>query len=163
MKIHKKYGHHFPYSIAYCSMPLAFVIFIANISAPRWLHLWYTAIFNGATSFDNMATNDPFQPYFTHWSRVTHICVTRLQYNHHCWGIVNSNKLQCNLKRSSCVFIQENAFENVVCEMASILSRPQCVDDTVDYAVEIRIIDARVCAHAIVLSTNNANVDVRYD
>ena len=25
------------------------------------------------------------------------------------------------------IFIQENALENVVCEMASILSRPQCV------------------------------------
>ena len=27
----------------------------------------------------------------------------------------------------SFIFIQENAFENVVCQMASILSRPQCV------------------------------------
>ena len=26
------------------------------------------------------------------------------------------------------MFIQENAFENVICEMASILSRPQCVN-----------------------------------
>ena len=25
------------------------------------------------------------------------------------------------------MFIQENAFENVVCEMSAILSRPQCV------------------------------------
>ena len=25
------------------------------------------------------------------------------------------------------IFIQENAIENVVCEIASILSRPQCV------------------------------------
>ena len=44
---------------------------------------------------------------------------------------VNSNlrsKLQWNLKRNSCVFLQENAFENVVYEMASILSRPQCVN-----------------------------------
>ena len=30
--------------------------------------------------------------------------------------------------RYSNIFIQENAFENVVCEMASILSRPQCVN-----------------------------------
>ena len=27
-------------------------------------------------------------------------------------------------------FIQENALENVVCEVASILSRPQCVNGT---------------------------------
>ena len=38
------------------------------------------------------------------------------------------NKLQWNLKRNSCIFFQENEFENVVCEMASILSRPQCVN-----------------------------------
>ena len=51
-------------------------------------------------------------------------------YWNQCWNIVNlnlRNKLQWNLKRNSCIFIQENAFENVVCEMASILSRPQCV------------------------------------
>ena len=30
--------------------------------------------------------------------------------------------------RNSNIFIQENALENVVCEMASILSRPQCVE-----------------------------------
>ena len=28
---------------------------------------------------------------------------------------------------NSKVFIQENALENVICEMAAILSRPQCV------------------------------------
>ena len=46
------------------------------------------------------------------------------------WNIVNSNlrnKLQRILKRNSLIFIQENAFENMVCEMAAILSRPQCV------------------------------------
>ena len=33
-----------------------------------------------------------------------------------------------NFNRYSSIFIQENAFENGVCEMASISSRPQCVD-----------------------------------
>ena len=37
------------------------------------------------------------------------------------------NKFQWNLKQNWCIFIQENAFETVVCEMASILSQPQCV------------------------------------
>ena len=37
------------------------------------------------------------------------------------------NKLQWNFNQYSNIFIQENAFENVVCEMASILSRLQCV------------------------------------
>ena len=31
------------------------------------------------------------------------------------------------LKRNSYIFIQENAFENVVCEMVSVSYRPQCV------------------------------------
>ena len=37
------------------------------------------------------------------------------------------NKLQWNFNNNSHIFIQENAFENVICEMASIFSRPQCV------------------------------------
>ena len=37
------------------------------------------------------------------------------------------NKLQRNFNRNWNIFIQENAFESVVCEMAAILYRPQCV------------------------------------
>ena len=32
------------------------------------------------------------------------------------------------MNRNSIIFIQENAFENVVWKMTSILSRPQCVN-----------------------------------
>ena len=35
--------------------------------------------------------------------------------------------LGTNLKRNSYIFIQENAFKNVVCAIAAILSRLQCV------------------------------------
>ena len=52
-------------------------------------------------------------------------------YLNQCWDIVNwilGNKLQWNFNHNSNIFIQENAFENVVCEMASILSQPQCVN-----------------------------------
>ena len=44
-------------------------------------------------------------------------------YLNHCWNIVNwtlGNKLQWNFNRNSNIFIKENTFENVVCEMASI-------------------------------------------
>ena len=47
-----------------------------------------------------------------------------------CWDVVNRtlvNKFQWNLKRNSYIFSQENAFENVVCEMAVILSGSYCV------------------------------------
>ena len=76
----------------------------------------------------------------THWGRVTHICVIKLtiigsdnlnNYLNQCWNIVNKalrNKLQWNFNRNSNIFIQENAFESVVCEKAAILSRPQCVN-----------------------------------
>ena len=51
------------------------------------------------------------------------------QYLNHCRNMVNLdllNKLQWNIKQNSYVFIQENAFESVVCNMAAILSRTQC-------------------------------------
>ena len=80
----------------------------------------------------------------THWGRVTHICVGKLtiigsdngwsapsHYLNQCWNIVNSNlrnKLQWNPRQNSFIFIQENAFENVVCNRASIQSRSQWVN-----------------------------------
>ena len=53
--------------------------------------------------------------------------------NHHlnqCWNIANwtiGNKRQWNFNRNQYIFIQENVFENVVCEMAAILSRRRWV------------------------------------
>ena len=51
-------------------------------------------------------------------------------YLKQCWNIVNwkfRNKFQWNLKQHSFICIQENGFENIVCELAAIWSRPQCV------------------------------------
>ena len=47
------------------------------------------------------------------------------------------NKFQWNLNRNSYLFIQENAFKDVVCEKAAILSRPQCVkrEPNLDFSV----------------------------
>ena len=88
-----------------------------------------------------------FVTALTHWDRVTHICVCKLtiigsdnslsswtapsHYQNQCWIIVNwtlTKELQWNFNRNSNILIQENAFESVVCEVASILSRPQCVN-----------------------------------
>ena len=75
-----------------------------------------------------------------HWGRVTHMCVSELTiigsdnglspgrrqaiiWTREWWNIVNwtlRNKLQWNFIRNSNIFIQQNALENVVCEMASI-------------------------------------------
>ena len=98
--------------------------------------------------------NKDVKSYITHWGRVTHICVGKLTNIcsdnglsparrqsiiwTNAWDIVNwtlRNKLQWNFNRNSNIFIHENAFENVVCEMASILSRPQCDNQHQDYTV----------------------------
>ena len=55
-------------------------------------------------------------------------------------NIVNSNlrnKLLWNIKRNSYLFIQENAFENVVCEMAVIFSWPRYVNKRNDCILSI--------------------------
>ena len=74
-------------------------------------------------------TEDNIFHLLTHWGRVTHICINKLtfigsdNYLNQCWNIVNCalrNKLQWNFNLNSNIFMQENAFENVVCEMASI-------------------------------------------
>ena len=84
--------------------------------------------------------------HLTHWGRETHICVGKLaiiasdnglspgRRQAIMWtnaGILFIRTLGTNFseifKRNSLIFIQENAFENVVCEMASISSRPQWV------------------------------------
>ena len=89
-----------------------------------------------------------------HWGWVTHIYVGKLtnhwlrwwlvawpapsHYLNQCWNIVNwslRNKLQWNSNRCSNIFIEENTFENVVCEMLSISSRPQCVKVMMSYSL----------------------------
>ena len=55
-------------------------------------------------------------------------------YLKQCWNIVNwtlGNKLHWNLNRNLNIVIQENAFENVVWKMATILSRPQSVKPSI--------------------------------
>ena len=81
----------------------------------------------------------------THWGWVMHIYVGKLtiissdnglspgwrQNLNQCWNIVDwilKNKLQWNLNWNSNIFIEENTFENVICEMLSISSRPECVN-----------------------------------
>ena len=61
--------------------------------------------------------------YIKPWSAPSHYL------NQYC-NIVNWTlriKLQWNFNQNSYILIQENAFENVVCEIAAIFSRSQCV------------------------------------
>ena len=80
----------------------------------------------------------------THWSWVRHICIGDLDHHlfkkwhvafsapshflNQCWKIVNwslGNKLQLNFNHNLNIFIQENEFENVVCEMVAICHNPK--------------------------------------
>ena len=82
----------------------------------------------------------PYGVTSTHWGRMKHIgiskishhwfrewlaaCLAPSHYLNQCWGVLN---LTLNIHRNSYIFIQENAYENVVYDMLAILSRPQCV------------------------------------
>ena len=85
----------------------------------------------------------------TNWGWATHICISKLtiigsdndlspgRRQAIIWtndGILLIGPLETNFsenfKQNSHIFIQENAFENIVCEMAAILSRPQYVNAT---------------------------------
>ena len=82
---------------------------------------------------------------WTHWGWVTHICISKLMTigsdnglsPSRCHAIIWSTivilaigpletKNHWNLNRNQYIFIQDYAFENIVCNMASILSLPQC-------------------------------------
>ena len=82
----------------------------------------------------------------THWGRVTHICIGKLTILGSDNGLLpgwrqaiiwtNAVFLSTGplrtyfseyLSKNTTIFIEENAHESVACEMASILSRPQCV------------------------------------
>ena len=88
---------------------------------------------NNHVKFNSLRPSDAYMRRETnhHWFRYWLVAWTApSHYLNSCWNIVNwilRNKFPWNFNRYSNIFIQENAFENGVCEMASILSRPRCV------------------------------------
>ena len=109
----------------------------------------------------------------THWGRVTHICVNKLtiissdnglspsHYLNQCWEIVvwtTRNLLKWNPNRNPYIFIQENAFENVVWEMAAILSRPQYVNGRC-HEIMININPKRLFSFSFVIYHKNISIN----
>ena len=100
----------------------------------------------------NYAKHVFLQDVLTHWGRVTHKCVGKLiiigsdnglapgRRQAIIWinaalsliGPLGTNFSEI-LIESLNIFIQEIAFESIVCEMASILSRPQWVNLSMPY------------------------------
>ena len=96
----------------------------------------------------------------THWGRVTHICVGNLtiigsnnrlspgRLQAIIWtnaGILligplgtNFSEIFAEITTFSFIFVQENVFESVVCEMAAILSQSHCVNSLFQTA-DIRV------------------------
>ena len=88
----------------------------------------------------------------THWGWVMHICVCNLTTIGSDNGL-SPDRRQANIytnaeilligplgtnfseifNRNSNIFIEENEFQNIVCEMLSISSRPQCVKDLINW------------------------------
>ena len=64
-----------------------------------------------------------FRKWFVTWSAPSH-------HLSQCCNIINSNlrsKIKWHLTWNSYIFIQDNAFENIACEMVAVLYRPQWV------------------------------------
>ena len=82
-----------------------------------------------------------------HWFKIWLVaCSAPSHYLNQCWNIVNRtsrNKFQWKLNQNSNIFIQEIAFENVVCTMASIFSRPQWVKSITYADVVLSTFDLR--------------------
>ena len=75
--------------------------------------------FNSLGPSDDASVNEP---------SLVQIMACHLMPSHYLnqwWNIINSthrNKLKWNFNQNLYIFIQKNAFENVFCEMAAILS-----------------------------------------
>ena len=95
-----------------------------------------------------------FRRWLVAWSAPSH-------YLNQCWNIVNWNKLQWNHNRNSYIFIQENAFENVVRKLAAILSRPQYVkSNTWVYDNEPQLIPWMFIAQTIFINIAHKDDDL---
>ena len=97
------------------------------------------------SSYINFSIGDHMGIWYymlTHWGRVTHICVGKLiiigsdnglspdRRQAIIWtnaGLMSIGPMRTYFSENTTIFIEEIARENVVREMASILSQPQCV------------------------------------
>ena len=96
------------------------------------------------TRYNSLRPSDAYMLQWTnhHWFRLWLVVWTApSHYLKQSWIIVNwtlMNKRQWNFNRNSNILIHKNALEHVVCEMASILSRPQCVNASPPSAAYMR-------------------------
>ena len=90
----------------------------------EWISIWMInmSLQQGRAIALHICVSESDQHWFRYW------LVTYLVSNHYlnqCWVIVNwtlRNKLQWNFNQNTNLFIHKNIAENIVCEMAAILS-----------------------------------------
>ena len=134
--------------------------FTALIQIRFWHNMawwtWDTVISTPHPSVPHICVGELGQHWFSYWfvaySAPSH-------YLNQCSLIVNCttrNKLQWNSKQNSKLFIEENAFENVVCEMAAILSVGRWVNS-------LRPNDTYVCNLVIISSSNSLSPAITWN
>ena len=100
----------------------------------------------GMNNYINMPRDLIINTALTHWDWVTHMCVTNLaiicsenglspswstpsHYLNQYWQMVDWTLKKKTSRRNSCIFTQQNPFQNVVWKMAAILSGPHCINN----------------------------------
>ena len=87
-----------------------------------------------------------------HWFRLWLAAYTALiHYINQCWIFINWNKFQWNFNQNKKLFIHENAFENIVYEMAAILYIGKWVK-SYSHQLCIAIVNGEMAHHHISLS-----------
>ena len=119
------------WSIKLAFIPDTFQIMDVSMS---YLNLFHQNLIKNKKKFVNsLRPNDAYMRQYTnnHWFRQWLVAwPAPSHYLNQCWNIViwaHRDKLQWTLNRNSCIFIQQNAFENVVWKMVAILCRPRWV------------------------------------
>ena len=121
--------------------PIGWILSIDNSTfwrfVPRLRTPWCRTICPCLQAMSILNSSPPSATYKHHWnwSALLQTMACRLfsanPLLNQCWVIINStlrNNLQWNFSQISNFFIQESAFEKVVCEMTAILSQPQWVN-----------------------------------
>ena len=107
---------------------------MSNVKILRILTFWCRIMFWESLQFRSQAQSmygggeEPLQRI---WIWMCWFFIKRSHYLNQCCLIVNGtpgNKLQWNFSQNTKLFIHENAYKNVVCKMAAILFRLQCVN-----------------------------------
>ena len=103
---------------------------------------WWNFTINSGEIRSQLVLSTRAPTVLTKWGWVTHICVSKLSMG---WdkslspgrrriiiltnaGILSIEQNYVKSYKTAYILIKENAFENAVCEMAVILSTPQCAN-----------------------------------